>query len=346
MERFNQPLDTPSIPTSYSRIAARTLGLQEKQLDRLLANTGVSVPALLRDDFLLSGHQQIQILSNALDISGDPAFGLYFGQKLTPPTHGPLGFLVHSSPTLIAALNAFKNYLPLRMNLTQIEINIRGNWLQCELYADHRVGQKVYRLFHEALILTLLSISEFILARPLKEAVLNVTYPAPDYEQLYQKICPCQVNFSRPASTLQIPLSLMHTANASADHINYEHALSQCRGLLEELKSDHGSTHNRVRKLLLTNPNHQLLEADVAAALFVSQRTLARRLSEEGTTFRQVREEVLASLAAGYLSNTTLSVDAISGLLNYHDSSNFRRAFKRWYQQPPEQYRRSRRVVN
>lgn len=340
MARFEHSLDTPSLPTTYSRISARTLGLQEKQLDRLLAGTGVPVSALLSDDFLLSGHQQIQILSNALDISGDPAFGLYFGQKLTPPTHGPLGFLVHSSPTLIAGLNAFKNYVPLRMNLTQIEINTSKDWLRCELYADPRVGQKLYRLFNEALFLTLLSISEFILARPLTDAVLNVTYPAPSYQKLYEEVCPCKVNFSQSESSLLIPISLMHTANASADHINYEHALSQCRGLLEELKTEQSSTHNRVRKLLLTNPNHQMLEADVAALLFVSQRTLARRLAEEGVTFRQVREEVLASLATGYLGNTTLSIDAISGLLNYHDSSNFRRAFKRWFGQPPEQYRR------
>jgi AraC-like DNA-binding protein len=34
-----------------------------------------------------------------------------------------------------------------------------------------------------------------------------------------------------------------------------------------------------------------------------------------------------------------MSVEAIAALLNYHDSANFRRAFKRWFQVSPDQYR-------
>ena len=76
-----------------------------------------------------------------------------------------------------------------------------------------------------------------------------------------------------------------------------------------------------------------------AAQLFISKRTLARRLRAEGTGFRQIRDEIISQQATGYLRDSHMSVEAIAALLNYHDSANFRRAFKRWFQVSPDQYR-------
>ena len=73
--------------------------------------------------------------------------------------------------------------------------------------------------------------------------------------------------------------------------------------------------------------------------MFISQRTLARRLTKEGTCFRKIRDESLSQQAVDYLRDGNMSVDAVAALLNYHDSANFRRAFKRWFQKTPDQYR-------
>ncbi|MEZ5481772.1 MAG: helix-turn-helix domain-containing protein [Porticoccaceae bacterium] len=74
---------------------------------------------------------------------------------------------------------------------------------------------------------------------------------------------------------------------------------------------------------------------------FISKRTLARRLDAEESSFRVLREEILANLAADYLRDTDLTVEAIAAILNYHDSSSFRRAFKRWHNVTPQQFRQS-----
>jgi len=332
-------LSTPSIPIGYSRLVARTLGLVEKNLHLLLANTQLNTSDLLRDDTSITGTQQIRILSNALDVSGDEAFGLHFGQNLIPPTHGPLGFLVHSSSNLIDAMEAFTNFLPLRMNLTQMDISTSPEWLECHFHANPQINDKIYRLVIEALSLGVFAITEFILGRPLTEGRLQLIYPAPNYQAQYQRFYPCEVHFGANSNSLRIPIGLINTPNASAEHNNYEYALNQCKSLLDQLHVGHLDTKTKVRKLLLSHPNHQLSEDAVAATMFISKRTLARRLNAENTGFREVRDDVLSSLATGYLLDTQLSVDAVAGLLNYHDSSNFRRAFKRWHTMPPEKFR-------
>jgi AraC-like DNA-binding protein len=82
------------------------------------------------------------------------------------------------------------------------------------------------------------------------------------------------------------------------------------------------------------------LRCEAAAALFICKRTLARRLKAEGTSFRQLRDGILSQQAIGYLRDSSVSVEAIAELLNYHDSANFRREFKRWFGVTPDQYRR------
>jgi AraC-like DNA-binding protein len=118
-------------------------------------------------------------------------------------------------------------------------------------------------------------------------------------------------------------------------------ALQQCQKQRAQLQSDKASYQHRVETMLLEHPPGTINEEDVAAALFMSKRSLARRLAEESTGFRQIREQLLAGQAANYLRESSLSVEAIATLLGYHDSANFRRAFKRWFAVTPADYRES-----
>lgn len=71
----------------------------------------------------------------------------------------------------------------------------------------------------------------------------------------------------------------------------------------------------------------------------MSKRTLARKLKEENSSFRKIRDEILSRQATSYLCDSKLSIEAIAALMNYHDGANFRRAFKRWFGLSPDQYR-------
>lgn len=93
--------------------------------------------------------------------------------------------------------------------------------------------------------------------------------------------------------------------------------------------------------MMLSRPPGTLSEDEAAASLFMSKRTLARKLKQERSGFRKVRDEILSQQTATYLRDSQLSIEAIAALMNYHDSANFRRAFKRWFDQSPEQFRQN-----
>ena len=79
--------------------------------------------------------------------------------------------------------------------------------------------------------------------------------------------------------------------------------------------------------------------AALAEALHVSERTLQRRLQEEGSSFQQLLDDTRRDLAVQHLAQPDLAPLEIAYLLGFADPSNFYRAFKRWYGVAPDAYR-------
>jgi AraC-like DNA-binding protein len=81
-------------------------------------------------------------------------------------------------------------------------------------------------------------------------------------------------------------------------------------------------------KRLLGGPRPEINE--VAKELGMSSRTLQRRITDEGTSYRQLLNDARHELARFYLKEPSLSVSEIAYLLSYEDPSSFFRAFHGW----------------
>jgi AraC-like DNA-binding protein len=86
-------------------------------------------------------------------------------------------------------------------------------------------------------------------------------------------------------------------------------------------------------------PDGEPSRRDVAAELAMSERTLARRLSDRDYTFSALVDEVRGQLAKEYLRQSRFSVTDVAFLLGFSDQSNFARAFKRWTDESPTEFR-------
>lgn len=328
-----------NIPANYSRLIARELGLSVKQLPLLLAGTGLRTEQLLREDTTLTPAQQIQIFDNALGLTDDPEFGLKLGQRLTPHTHGAMGFMAYSSPDLMTAMQAIQTFLPTRLSFAKLGIIEHGSKIHYALMFELPLSEAVERFLSESLATMFFAVAEAIVGRPLTEGCTDFSHPAPNYLSVYPRYLPGKIRFSAPQFSLAVPRAIGLEANASANHENYLLAMQQCETMLTDMQGQALNYRTRLKKLMLSHPPGTLSEENAAAELFVSKRTLARKLTDEGSSFRQIREQLLSQQAADYLRQSSLSVEAIAALLNYHDSANFRRAFKRWFGVSPSHFR-------
>lgn len=87
---------------------------------------------------------------------------------------------------------------------------------------------------------------------------------------------------------------------------------------------------------------------EIAAALGMSDRTLQRRITEEGTSFRALIADARQEMSERLLSDASVSVDEIAVLIGYRDTSSFYRGFKQARGTTPvvwrEQQRKQREV--
>ncbi|MEM7332100.1 MAG: AraC family transcriptional regulator ligand-binding domain-containing protein [Chloroflexota bacterium] len=101
--------------------------------------------------------------------------------------------------------------------------------------------------------------------------------------------------------------------------------------------NEEASFRERVRACLIEMlASGRYSMTNIASQLAISNRTLQRRLKQEGTTFQGVLDELREELARHYLSTTDYTSAEISFLLGYEEPNSFYRAFRAWTGQTPE----------
>jgi AraC-like DNA-binding protein len=101
------------------------------------------------------------------------------------------------------------------------------------------------------------------------------------------------------------------------------------------------AVENQVQRML---PHGKAHKQNIAKMLAMSTRTLSRKLSEEGTTFEKVLDELRRRLALQYTKVAGISLSQIAWLLGYEGSTSFNHAFVRWTGRSPSAVRSEKRL--
>lgn len=104
----------------------------------------------------------------------------------------------------------------------------------------------------------------------------------------------------------------------------------ELRSRLMEQADENALSANVRCALLELLPLGYCTAAHVATHLCLSQRTLQRRLADEGTTFQRQLDATRLRLSRYYIDHSNLTSDEIAFLLGYEEANSFRRAFARW----------------
>ncbi|MBS1143219.1 MAG: AraC family transcriptional regulator [Proteobacteria bacterium] len=96
----------------------------------------------------------------------------------------------------------------------------------------------------------------------------------------------------------------------------------------------------RVRDLLRASLPETLSLEDIAERLYLSPRTIHRRLEEEGSSFRGIKDALRRDIALSRLAKTKDPIAKVAADLGYADTSAFYRAFIDWTGMAPVHYRR------
>jgi AraC-like DNA-binding protein len=116
--------------------------------------------------------------------------------------------------------------------------------------------------------------------------------------------------------------------------------LRYCEAAVADRRGDKSQLRTRVENAISSVlPHGKVLVEDIARSLGMSERTLARKLSDEGLNFTEILQNLRRDLAVRYLKDHKLHVSKIAWLLGFREVSAFTHAYKRWTGKTPRQMR-------
>ncbi len=100
------------------------------------------------------------------------------------------------------------------------------------------------------------------------------------------------------------------------------------------------SYKDKIKTILNNEPQGKLPNRDnIARSLHVSERTLARKLQQENTTFKQLIDDHLMKASLPYVMDGKHSIEDISMMIGYGTPGSFIKAFYRWTGDSPTTFR-------
>ncbi|GED97593.1 helix-turn-helix domain-containing protein [Gordonia crocea] len=141
----------------------------------------------------------------------------------------------------------------------------------------------------------------------------------------------------RPVTELTFPLDLLGEPMAMPDPATAAMCEQQCLDLLQH-RLERGPLAAKIRAILVQEIHDAPTAGAIAAKLNMDGRTLRRRLTDEGSSFRKLQEETRCTLAIDMLGVLNLTVSETAVRLGYTSSEAFSRSFTRWTGKPPSAF--------
>jgi AraC-like DNA-binding protein len=172
---------------------------------------------------------------------------------------------------------------------------------------------------------------------PLIETRFN--YPSPQHAREYSYLFPGMHKFDCRTLSLVFPTQYL-SRPVKQNEGSLKSFMNHCPlELFRQYKADYSVSAEVKRLINRTIMDGNTSVDDVATSLYMTTRTIMRRLKDEGTTFQQIKDVVRRDKAINLLTLYSLPIKEVAEKVGFSDPTVFNRAFKSWTGESPRKYR-------
>lgn len=296
-----------------------------------------------RRQFGYPANEVIQSYCNAIRLSRNPHFayqtGLRFHVQLTACT-------VSQSRAALRRTMAFAvQYHQLAAPLVDVQFSEQDKvavWTMSP-FPFPQVDAPLYKFIVELQAGVRSSPRRDIMGQSFGASELHFRFGRPRGAKNDVEVFGCPGLYGQPENRFLFDLDWLNAPPNCGNEVTYSEVLQLCDKLLSELKLNTGVA-GKVREIFLSRLRRPTSFELVAERLRMSPRTLRRKLEQEGTSFRELIDELIlrAHAAIKYVRDTDLTIEDVAYALGFSDAAAFRHAFRRWTKSAPHEYRRGR----
>lgn len=323
-----------------------------------LRNQGASVDRLLRKHMGYAGsfsdpYEQIPLarfvsfLEEAAHALGEPLLGAKLGARSRMEDFGPIGLMFLASANLKIALGHLRTFFSVLQGATRVEFDA-GCALPEYLYEILSPDIWPRRQDAELTLAATCSAIRALLGPDWNPVEVHfehdrATHDTRDIDSELFGIFRTRVLFRQSANRLILDPNDLVSPVASRGEEMALHLERHLKDLMRTEETSFDSCVSQVSQIISQRLGCADLDVQsIAKELGLSPRTLQRRLSQEGTSLRDLVRRHRSDIVGRLLKDRKTKMTVIAHDVGYSDATTFSRAFKTWSGETPRDHRDAR----
>jgi AraC-like DNA-binding protein len=320
------------------RFALSVLEAEGRDVKPLLRKAGLSA-AVVGDPDARMSHAAVRVFcEEAVKATGDDNFGLHIAEQVRPAVFDALGYVFRTSRTLGDGLQRLARYHRFVDDLLTLRVETRDTLARIGF--ENLPPSDAARPISEFMLTTLLRAARSETGRPgLDPVAVEFSFDEPADTAEHRRLFRSRLYFGNATNGLFVRRADLDLPFHRAEPELCEVLERRVRDVIARLP-DVDSVIARARAVVLDElDGGKPTAANIGRRLAMSERSLHRRLSEEGTTLRDLLHGLRRELSERYIREG-VSISETAFLLGYSEPSAFHRSFRRWTGRTPASYRR------
>jgi AraC-like DNA-binding protein len=305
----------------------------------LFARSGVDASQLEDAHARISHRQRLALYRNARRLAKRSDIGLLAGARQRISDYGIYGYAMVSSRTFGDALLFSLDHITMAgPAVRQISFRIEGG--TTAILRSHGLDTlgDLLPFAAEFWRSSMTALFSRVLEAPFPSKRMVFPFPAPVHWRNYERMFDCPIDFDADRMEWHFDATVLDLPCPNANPITAKICQQVCEVVLTE-RPDDSDLVRKIRTACLNSPNRFPVAADIASELGLSLRTFHRRLADEGLSYQSIVDGMRRSLATELLENTHLSIDQVAERVGFADATSFRKAFKKWTNRSPTDFR-------
>lgn len=276
------------------------------------------------------------LLEHCVDITGCEELGLLLGMRADPSCLGIAGFMLQTAPDVETALYALVRHFSLHDEGGAPSLKISGDFSYLGFAINLPEARAKDQIYDESMAVAC-NIMRGLCGDDWNPTEVLLSRPPPKKLSSYKAFFKAPMRFDAEQSAVVFPTRFLRRKLQSHIPLLHDYLETKATELHDERDTDLiGRLHRFMRSALITK---ECSSSTAAQYLGIHKRTLNRLLRKEGSSFRQELSKLRYAMARAFLANSPAKQAEIALALGYADATTFSRAFKRWSDMTPEEWR-------
>lgn len=326
-----------TVLSNVALIVAETLNNYGLDGRSIVESVGVDYEDAMDPDTRISFEVNQRMWQLATEKSEDPCFGIQAAESFNPSLLHGLGFAWMASGSLQEAFSRVMRFQKLINSAAGFQVENTGE--DITMIAGLTIpGYEHEDSYVLAMLAGMVRMSRLTAGTEVSPTKVTFRARAPSCADRIERFFGCSVRFDEPRNSISFSKELiskpLSVANPRLAKLNDQIVIDYLARFDQQ-----SLTLQAKSRIIARLPAGRPKQAEIASSLNMSLRNFQRKLKMEGTSFRELVDEIRKSLAIEFIKDHSRSIGAISYHLGFTEPANFTRSFKSWTGMSPKQYR-------